>query len=101
MAEERILRLRISGLVQGVGYRAFVRAKAERLGLRGWVRNRRDRSVEALAAGAPEAVGELVVALRKGPPGSAVEAVEMEGAAPAALTAAGVSGQGFAILPTL
>ena len=82
MSGERILRLRITGFVQGVGYRAFVQAEAERLGLSGWVRNRRDRSVEAVAAGPAEAVGELLIAPRRGPPGGRVEGVDLEGPTP-------------------
>jgi acylphosphatase len=93
--EDRVLLLRITGLVQGVGFRAFVQAEAERLGARGWVRNRRDRSVEALVAGSPEVVGELVVACRRGPRGSQVEAVE---AAEAGLETAPVGP--FRVLPT-
>jgi acylphosphatase len=47
----KLVRLRITGRVQGVGYRAFVEMQAEMLDLEGWVRNRRDGSVEAVAAG--------------------------------------------------
>ncbi len=46
----RTVRLRITGKVQGIGYRAWVIDSAETLGLRGWVRNRLDGSVEALIA---------------------------------------------------
>jgi len=92
---QRALRLSITGLVQGVGYRAFVQGEAERLGLAGWVRNRRDRSVEALIAGPAEAVGEMLIACRKGPPGAAVEAIDLEEAAPPPGQA------GFSVLPTL
>jgi len=95
MADERALRLTITGLVQGVGYRAFVQSEAERLGLRGWVRNRRDRSVEALIAGPPEAVGEMLIACRKGPPGGQVESIDLEE------TAAPPELAHFSVLPTL
>ena len=50
------VRLRITGRVQGVGYRLWVTRTAASLGVRGWVRNRTDGSVEALVTGAPEAV---------------------------------------------
>lgn len=81
----RILRLCITGLVQGVGYRAFVDAEARRLGLEGWVRNRADRSVEAVIAGSAEAVGEMILACRRGPPGSHVDEIAISEAQTAAL----------------
>jgi acylphosphatase len=92
--ETRVLRLRITGLVQGVGFRAFVQTEAERLGVRGWVRNRRDRSVEAVIAGASEAVGELLVRCGRGPPGSQVEEVSVDEEISEPF------GQSFAVLPT-
>ena len=57
---ERIVRLAIGGRVQGVGYRYWTMATAQRLGLRGWVRNRIDGSVEALVAGDSESVGRMI-----------------------------------------
>jgi acylphosphatase len=77
-ATDRIVRLRITGLVQGVGFRAFVEGEALRRTLRGWVRNRRDdRSVEAVIAGAAADVGEMIIVCRRGPPGSQVAGVEV------------------------
>lgn len=66
------VRLRITGQVQGVGYRFWMTRAAASLGLRGWVRNRTDGSVEALVTGAPEAVVAMIEASRKGPFGARV-----------------------------
>lgn len=68
-------RLRIEGRVQGVGYRWWTVRTAERLGLRGWARNRADGSVEVLAIGAPQAVAALEAACAEGPPAAEVCAV--------------------------
>ncbi|OGA14931.1 MAG: acylphosphatase [Betaproteobacteria bacterium RIFCSPLOWO2_02_FULL_66_14] len=73
--------LRVFGLVQGVGYREALRAEADRLGVRGWVRNRRDGSVEAVAQGAPEAVDALIAWVRRGPPAARVTQVDVQPAA--------------------
>ena len=66
------VRLRITGQVQGVGYRLWATRTAASLGLRGWVRNRRDGSVEALVTGTPESVVTMIEAARKGPIGAQV-----------------------------
>jgi acylphosphatase len=66
-AVTKTVRLRITGKVQGVGYRFWAVHKAESLGLRGWVRNRLDGSVEALVTGAPHAIAAMVEASRQGP----------------------------------
>jgi acylphosphatase len=63
----RSVHLRITGRVQGVGYRAWVTLTARRLGLRGWVRNRADGSVEALVIGADDPVAAIIEACREGP----------------------------------
>lgn len=97
---DRIVRLRIAGIVQGVGYRAYVEDQALRRTLRGWVRNRRDRSVEAVIAGPPDAIGEMILACRRGPPGAQVTELEVLEAAPAAL-AERRPGAAFSVLPTL
>jgi acylphosphatase len=71
------VRLRITGRVQGVGYRLWATRTAASLGLRGWVRNRTDGSVEALVTGAPEAVAAMIEASRKGPFGAQVRDVSV------------------------
>jgi acylphosphatase len=68
--------LRITGAVQGVGYRYALQGEAQRLGLRGWVRNRRDGSVEALAQGSPVALDALTMWARRGPPEARVADVD-------------------------
>lgn len=73
----RTLQVRIAGRVQGVGYRAFVEREAVALGLSGWVRNRRDGSVEALFSGPAEDVEAMLAACRRGPRGAVVEAVDI------------------------
>jgi len=89
------LHLVVSGRVQGVGYREWARRQAVARGLRGWVRNRSDGTVEMVVAGAPDAVNEMAAICRSGPPLAEVAAVA---ARPAARDEP--DGQGFAILPT-
>lgn len=64
---ERAVHVSITGLVQGVGYRAFVEREARSRGLAGWVRNRLDGSVEAVFAGTADAVDSMLGACRLGP----------------------------------
>lgn len=73
--------LRITGRVQGVGYRAWAIETAARLGLRGWVRNRGDGSVEALVIGAEDAVEAMIEACRTGPFAARVAGVAVNDAA--------------------
>lgn len=88
-------KLRIRGRVQGVGYRdAFVR-EASRRAIAGWVRNRRDGSVEALVQGADEAVAELIAWARQGPPAARVAEVEIHPAESEPAHA------GFEVLPSV
>ena len=73
-------RLQIAGRVQGVGFRYSMERKARGLGITGWVRNRRDGSVEAMVQGTADAVAAITEWARRGPPGSLVsELKELEG----------------------
>ena len=67
--------LRITGLVQGVGYRASFASQARTLQLSGWVRNRGDGSVEASVAGAGQALTSIVRWAERGPAGAQVQCV--------------------------
>ncbi|HUG42303.1 MAG TPA: acylphosphatase [Longimicrobiales bacterium] len=67
---------RVSGRVQGVGFRWFARNAATGLGLRGTVRNAEDGTVEVVAEGPAELLAELEARLRDGPPPIQVRAVE-------------------------
>lgn len=69
--------LRITGRVQGVYYRASMVEQAQALCVTGWVRNRRDGSVEALVCGAPDAVQALIDWAQRGPVMARVDAVEV------------------------
>ena len=66
----------IRGRVQGVGYRAWTEVTALERGLQGYVRNRRDGSVEALFIGPAPAVAAMIEACRGGPPGARVESID-------------------------
>ena len=68
----------VHGRVQGVGFRAFVEKAANEHDLEGWVRNRRDGSVEAVLAGRPDVVETVIAALRIGPRAARVEAADVE-----------------------
>jgi len=72
---ERAVSVRIEGRVQGVWYRGWAMAEAERRGLRGWVRNRSDGSVEALFIGPDALLADMIAACRRGPPAARVRAV--------------------------
>ena len=77
-----VLHAVVRGRVQGVGFRWFVRERARRLGVRGWVRNRPDGSVEIEAAGEPDSLEALRTFLGEGPTGAHVSAIdELPGAA--------------------
>jgi len=72
----------VHGHVHGVGFRAFVEREALRRGLEGWVRNRRDGSVEALFVGPKDEVAAMIEDCRSGPPGARVDFVDQREASP-------------------
>jgi acylphosphatase len=75
--EARIIRhVSIRGKVQGVGFRAFVEHHAHQRGIEGWVRNRRDGTVEAVFAGPAPAVETMIAECRIGPPSGHVDALD-------------------------
>lgn len=75
--------VRVTGQVQGVAYRAWARAEARLLGVRGWVGNRDDGSVEALIAGPEPRVEAMITAMGEGPGAARVTDVWTEAADPA------------------
>ncbi len=85
MSDLRTVSVIVRGRVQGVSYRAWTKEKADGLGLSGWVRNRPDRSVEALFSGPADTVERMLGLCRKGPLLARVDDVAVsEGAAPPA-----------------
>lgn len=77
---QTIVRVKIAGRVQGVGYRDWLTREALRHSVRGWVRNRSHGEVEALLAGTPEAIAAICKACWQGPPAAQVsEVVETPG----------------------
>jgi acylphosphatase len=76
MAGDVVRHIRVLGRVQGVGYRAWVEDTALTLGLKGWVRNRRDGSVEAVFQGEPGRVAEMLKRCAEGPRMARVTRVE-------------------------
>ncbi len=90
----KAVRLRVSGRVQGVFYRAWAEGEARRLGLHGWVRNRRDGSVEMLLVGPPRKVDEMIALAHEGSPAARVERVEVR-------PARGITPRRFEIKPTV
>jgi acylphosphatase len=89
----RSVHVRIEGLVQGVGYRAWVEMRANGLGLAGWVRNRRDGSVEAVLSGSGQELAEMLRLCERGPFAARVDSVEVIGEGV-------VTGPGFSVKPT-
>ena len=81
----RSLKVRITGLVQGVGFRAWTERQANALGLSGWVRNCENGDVEALFSGSQESVQAMLALCREGPRHARVERVEIVGPAATAV----------------
>jgi len=81
MSEQRLdrrgVRVRIEGGVQGVGYRFWTERVADDLGLTGWVRNRRDGSVEALFCGPADRVADMLERCKQGPSSARVTAIKI------------------------
>ena len=101
MSEGRAIRhVVIRGRVQGVGFRAWTEHEARRRGLDGWARNRRDGAVEAVFAGPPGTVADMIEACRRGPALARVEAVDAQDAN---LNDLGQrrAGEEFSLLPTV
>ena len=76
MSTQVIRHILLRGRVQGVGFRAFVEHEALRRALEGWVRNRRDGAVEAVFAGEPAVIADMIEACRRGPRSSRVDALD-------------------------
>lgn len=95
-----IRRIVVRGRVQGVGYRAWVEYQAHRAGLGGWVRNRRDGSVEAVFDGDASVVASMVASCRQGPASARVDHV-VEEEANADTLGPRRAGEGFSVLPTI
>ena len=95
-----IRQVTIRGRVQGVGYRYWVEQQATAHSLEGWVRNRRDGSVEALFSGPENVVSNMVASCRRGPSSARVDAVTEEPGNPDALNLRR-AGERFSVLPTI
>ena len=99
MSNDIICHVVVRGRVQGVGYRAFVEDEAHRRGLRGWVRNRRDGSVEAVFAGLRNDVEAVIEACRRGPLSARVSTLDQREGTAADLWEGEVGGS-FSVRPT-
>ena len=77
MKDTKTVHVRITGRVQGVWFRAWTMETAKSLSLSGWVRNRRDGSVEAVFSGPEKNVDEMLIRCRQGPPLARVDTLDM------------------------
>ena len=94
-----IVRVVIRGRVQGVGFRAWTEVIATERELAGWVRNRRDGSVEAVFCGTQESVLATIELCRRGPPGARVDAIDQCDGSAADLALRGAA-ESFSVLAT-
>lgn len=95
LSDARVARFfRIEGRVQGVGYRDWFLDWALKHGIQGWIRNRKDSSVEALCIGSEEQIQAAEEATRRGPVMARVKSVTVS-------QAQGIAGETFRILPTV
>ncbi|MDI4233688.1 acylphosphatase [Bradyrhizobium sp. 31Argb] len=97
---DTIRHVMIRGRVQGVGYRAWVEYEARVRRLEGWVRNRRDGSVEAVFAGPETVVSDMIAACQRGPSAARVDAAQHDAGSPDLLNLRD-AGEGFSVLPTV
>jgi acylphosphatase len=95
-----IRQVSVTGRVQGVGYRAWIEHRARANAVEGWVRNRRDGSVEALFAGPADVVADLIAKCRRGPSLAQVDDLQDQPASPDALKLRR-TGERFSVLPTI
>ena len=100
MSDDIVRHVVVRGRVQGVGYRAFVEDEAMQRRLRGWVRNRRDGSVEAVFAGPRTVVEAMIEACRHGPASARVSALDQREGTQTDLSEA-ARGSFFEVLPTV
>lgn len=89
---QKAVDVRITGMVQGVSFRAFTRQQARGLGVNGWVRNQPDGSVAGHFEGPADAVDALVAWCRGGPAHAEVEAITVRDAQPTGATDFTVAG---------
>ena len=99
MSDNVVRRVIIHGRVQGVGYRDWTRHVARDRRIEGWVRNRRDGSVEAVFSGPADAVSGMIEACRAGPSSARVEWIDEHDAAPSDLDLRRPN-EGFSVLAT-
>ena len=92
LPETKAVKIRIHGQVQGVFFRVWVKERADRLGVMGWIRNRLDGNVEGLFVGVEDAVDALIELCKEGPPHAVVVDVTVE-------MARGITRAGFDIKP--
>ncbi len=95
-----VVHLTISGRVQGVSYRVWLKAEADARGISGWTRNRGNGDVEAVLAGSPDAVRTLCELCRSGPPMARVDQILIDEAEASVLEPGG-PGNSFTILPSV